>query len=343
MRGNSIWVGAIVLSILFSFSAVAEEARGRTSDGCSYKVINGQYLTSCAKKGETSAPAASGAAPVGSYSDVPVRHNEAAPQPIVIVQQPAPARNGGLTSAIVDADGETTFDAREEIRRERIRSKLVDQTYAGVLLGASNMKESNSGSSVGAGINIGTNINDTFGVELGYTYAKQKLNMGLASRTGNGDDGADIAPAPTYPGQPLGHDSTLASHLITTELQAHLTDPVKRLRPYIGAGLGWRSATLQEVPAENFEMRGQNLGGSLHQNTFGGLLGAGTKLRVAKALNLGFAFRYFFPIASSDARLEQPVAPLAGLTPSESRISSADDSLTSSSQYQILGGLQYSF
>lgn len=340
MRGTEVLVLAIVLSILFSLGAVADEASGRTSDGCSYKVINGQYLTSCPKKGATtSAPSA----PVQSYSDVPVRHNEAAPQPTVIVQQPTPARVGSISSALVSDDGmESTFDTREEIRRERLRSKFIDQTYAGVLLGASNMKASNAGSSVGVGLNLGTNINDTFGVELGYTYAKQKLRLDLASRNGGLGDDEDPS-TPSYPGQPLDNDSTLASHLITAEVQAHLTDPVKRLRPYLGAGLGWRSSTLREETWGN-EALGQSYGGggSLHQNSLGGIAAAGTKLRIAKAFHLGFAFRYFFPITSQDARIEQPVAGL-GANSQETQLSQADDSLTSSSQYQVLGGLQFSF
>ncbi|RYZ99073.1 MAG: hypothetical protein EOP11_19900 [Proteobacteria bacterium] len=60
---------------------------------------------------------------------------------------------------------------------------------------------------------------------------------------------------------------------------------------------------------------------------------------------MSLAFRYFFPFARQGARLEQP-APSYGiptLTSETSSLSQADENLTGSSQYQIGGGLQYSF
>ena len=50
MRGKNIFYLFIGLTLLFSLSAIAEETSGPTADGCTYKVINGQYLTSCPKR-----------------------------------------------------------------------------------------------------------------------------------------------------------------------------------------------------------------------------------------------------------------------------------------------------
>jgi opacity protein-like surface antigen len=138
-----------------------------------------------------------------------------------------------------------------------------------------------------------------------------------------------------------GTDSTLSSNLFRGEVLAHLTDSVKRLRPYLGAGLGWRSAKLQENAASTL-YGGSQAGGSLHQNAFGALASAGTKLRIAKSVSLSFAFDYYLPLARQDARLEQPITAANAASPT-SKLSSSDSFLTGSSQYQILGGVQYAF
>ncbi len=356
MRGQNILIGSILLSILLSISAIADEASGRTADGCSYKVINGQYLTSCPGKGHALPLAAASplardqahhasAAPVTSYSDVPIRRNVGAVAPALPPLQPVLAPGTTSVSSAIERpeSADSALDSREDARRERLRNKLADQTYAGLVIGASNVKESNSGSATGIGLDIGTNISDTFGVEIGYTYANQKLNLGLASRGMNVDQGQQ----PNPQGVPLpANDSSLTAHLFTGEVQAHLTDLLKRLRPFVGAGLGWKSSTLTENPnSSDGSGYGQTLsGGSLHQNSLGGLASAGTKLRITKALQLGFTFRYFFPLTRQDARIEQPVGSYNNPQgPAETKLTRADDMLTGSSQYQALGGLQYSF
>lgn len=335
MRGSQILFAIIALSLLLSVGAVA----GSTANGCSYKVINGQYLTDCSNQRTASAepavaasaPAAVSTAPVTSYSDVPVRQNQGAYAPTLPPQQPQQAR--AIVATLDEPAPESTYEVREEQDRERLRYQLVDQTYVGVLLGTSNMKESNTSSTTGFGLVLGTNIDDHFGVELGYSYANQKMNLGLASS----------APAPGMFSGRSAYDAQLSTHLFTGEIQGHLTDSVKRLRPYLGLGLGWRSASLKENRTD-VDYYGQPLlGGSLRQNTFGAIAGAGTKLRVAKALNLAVAFRYFLPIARQDARLEQPASVPGGVDSGETRLNSSQDVLTGSSQYQVLGGVQYSF
>ena len=349
MRGFLIL--ALAAATIFTTAALASTA-GKTADGCSYKIINGQYLTSCPNKPNSDAGTAIVAAPVaqdsvrvnagrpiGSYGDVPVRHNPAAVAPELPPQQPVNVPRGQVSSAFEpNPRSESSLEDLHEEKRDALKTRMLDKTYAGLTLGASNMKESNSGSTVGLGLSLGTNIDDHFGVELGWGYANQKLNLGLASRGGNVDQQA-------FPTQP-GSDASLSTHLFTGEVQAHLTDPLKRLRPYIGAGLGWRAAKLSETrnvaPNQELGYNANLPGGSLHQSTFGALATAGSKLRIAKAFHLGFAFRYFLPISRQDPRLEQPASSYPGAG-GETKLSQADEILTGSAQYQVLGGVQYAF
>ncbi|MGZ3652142.1 MAG: outer membrane beta-barrel protein [Bdellovibrionota bacterium] len=355
MRGTTFLLLLSGLTLLLSWSAIAADTAGRTADGCTYKVINGQYLTSCAsKRGAAAAPSPAAhdqihtvsSAPVTDYGNVPMYRNASVAAPSLPPQQP----HQGYSAPISSIERENTpadaeIDDHFEANRAHLKNKLLDQTYAGLQVGASNMKESNSGSGTGFGLQVGTNIDDTFGVELGFSYAKQDLGLGLASRGGTVDPSQDPGQQGPVMGQgsvSSGSDSTLSSNLFTGEVLAHLTDPVKRLRPYVGGGLGWRSATLTENASTS--QFGQSLaGGSLHQNTLGALASAGTKLRLTKTLGLGFAFNYFLPVARQDSRLEQPAAAFNAQSPSTSKLSASDDLLTGSAQYQVLGGVQYSF
>jgi hypothetical protein len=362
MRGQTFLLLLTGLTLLFSLSALTEDTNGRTADGCTYKVINGQYLTSCPKRGEALAArdsvhtVAAAPQPVTNYDSIPVHHNYAAAAPQLPPQQPSVSY--GVSSIERDNGVASDYDARDDIKRERLHAKLVDQTYVGLQIGASNVKESNAGSATGFGLEIGTNVDDTFGFEFGYSYSKQNLNLNLSSRDSNDpfassalatSDGSVNSTSSIVNSQgstngtvaATGSDSTLSTNLFRGEVLAHLTDSVKRLRPYVGAGLGWRTATLQENSSSS--IYGSSLaGGSLHQNVLGGIASAGTKLRIAKSVSLSFAFDYYLPISRASARLEQPVTAM-NETASSSRLTSSDSILTGSSQYQILGGVQYAF
>jgi hypothetical protein len=211
---------------------------------------------------------------------------------------------------------------------------FLDQPYVGLNLGASNMTQTNAGSALGFGLVLGTNIDETFGIEVGYAYASQNLNLGLAPQ-GTSVDPTNNGGAPTF--GPTS-DSSLSTNLFTGELKANLLDPSFRLRPYLGAGLGWRSATL----TENIDPLNNLNGGSLHQNALVGLGSVGTTFRVAKQVNLALAFNYLLPLIRPAANLAQPIAVPNG-SPATTALSSDDDLFTGSSQYQVLGGLQYTF
>jgi opacity protein-like surface antigen len=339
----------LILSILAATSARAES--GRTADGCTYRILNGQYLTDCSAK-KKKEPASEAAAapvpnepvysePVSSYGDVPMRQNPFAPvpsvqpQPAPVVKAPdivkvplAPAPGPSALSAY-----ETTLRDFEENRKQRRIDRIVERPYVSATIGSTTITNTDSGSATGFGLNVGTLLDEYFGVELGYTYAKQGLNLGLPNRFGG-----TIA---AY-GQ---DDASLKSHLINIELQGYVTNALRRFRPFLGLGLGLKSSTLTELADERSGPTYTGNDGTLTQTSFGGSASAGAKLRVSKDLSLGVAFRYFFPFARQTPRLEQP-APVYGIpgdNPPTTTLTKADDSLTGSSQYQFSGGLQYAF
>jgi Outer membrane protein beta-barrel domain len=240
----------LTLAILASLPAHAES--GRTADGCTYRILNGQYLTDCSAKlqKETASTAAASpvpsepvyAEPVGSYGDVPLRQNPFAPVPSVqtepVVQaprtikvplSPAPAPGPSTLSAY-----ETTLRDFEENRRQRRIDRLVERPYVSANIGSTTISNTESGSATGVGLTVGALLDEYFGVELGYNYAKQGLNLGLPNRVGGTIAGY---------GQ---EDSSLKSHLVNVELQGYVTNALRRFRPFLGLGLGFKSSTLTE-------------------------------------------------------------------------------------------------
>lgn len=321
-----------VLSVALS-SPLALALEGKTADGCTYKVINGQYLTQC-----PSDPKAANAQPttyvapktvdsVTSYSAVPMRSNPSAPVPSV---QTAPAPV--LSVAIETPSQQEQISESYETSRKIEKDQFEDATYAGLLLGSSSLK--NSSSSLGLSASLGTSIDEHFGVELGYSYSGQSRNIGLSSRGGESELGA-LSPA-----APAKDDVSIRSHLISGEIQGHITDSRKRLRPYLGAGLGYRMNSLQEKSSADPYSGRSISGGSLSQNAFGGLASAGAKLRISKTMQLNFLFRYFFPLASQEAKLENGGNSFSG---SSTRLTAADSVFTEGGQTQIFGGFQVAF
>ncbi|MGZ6286829.1 MAG: outer membrane beta-barrel protein [Bdellovibrionota bacterium] len=349
------------LALTTSLSS-AFAASGKTADGCSYQIVNGQYLTTCAKTKATSsdqvasaaaapqaAPQAAAPAPT-SYDSVPMRYEPSAPHPSVTqtslqpetmnVQIATPQNK--LVGQKDDREDRDDFSNNNwERGRSRQHQELIDSTYVGAFLGASTMSSVSAGSALGVGLNVGTNIDDNFGFELGYSYSSQDLNLNLDSRAS-----ADPLATSTA-GYAHQNDATLRSHLFSGEFQGHFTDSFKRLRPYLGAGLGWKASSVEENTISNSYGPAATSGGTLSQNTLGGIASAGVKFRISNAFNFGAAFKYFMPILHQNSKLEQPQSNYSGYgvypTAAETRLTKADDALTGSGQYQILGGLQYLF
>lgn len=322
-------------------------ASGKTADGCSYQIINGKYLTTCGKQ-QAAAPApvvvasATAQEPVSNYGAVPVRSQPDAPRPVVIQQQRSiDPQYLPQSQEVRSLDPENRFVEKEESwerKRARTHQELLDSTYVGATLGSATLTSVSAGSALGLGVVVGTNIDDNFGFELGYAYSSQDLNLRLDSRAS-----ADPTPVSSGYGSAGRNDATLRSHLISGEFQGHFTDSYKRLRPYLGAGLGWKASTLEENGLNNTYGSAQSAG-SLSQSTLGALASAGVKFRISQAFNFGASFRYFMPVLRQDSKLEAARSNYGayGIYP-ESRLTKADDALTGSGQYQILGGIQYLF
>ena len=339
------------LSLLTLTQALAlAGTSGKTADGCTYQIVNGQYLTSCAKPKAAqdavmvaSAAPAAATPPPSSYSSVPVRYEPSAPRPSV--QTVAPET---MSIAITPPPGaparsiERYEDDGWERRRNREKQEILDSTYAGVQLGSTSISQSNAGATLGMGLNVGTNIDDNFGVELGYAYSNQDVNLNLATR---GSSDPTLVSNPAFAQRST--DASLRSHVISAEVQGHITDSYKRLRPYLGLGLAWKNSSVDEDSQSN-GMGGSIGGGSLTQNSLGGIGSAGTKFRISGSFNFNLAFRYFFPISRGKAQLSQPEASPygaygTGYTVNQTRLTQADSALTGSSQSQIFAGLQYAF
>lgn len=352
LKETAAMKASLIALSLAALPALAQGATsGRTADGCTYKILNGQYLTDCSKKdAPAAAPAAipAEAAPasapsfVTSYGDVPVRSNPLAPAPsvqtITTSVSAAPSAPSTMNVTLAPPSQNTLVVDLEDSRHRRRVDKLIEQPYVGVLVGATTISASNKGASTGLGVNVGTLLDEHFGVELGYNYARQGLNLGLDQRSP--EAGAGVLNA--YRNR---DDANLKAHLLSLEAQGYLTGALRRFRPFLGLGLGWKSSTLSEVATQDQRSFGYTPGtSSLTQTSVGGLGTAGAKLRVGKDLAVAFSFRYFFPFARQSARLEQPAYyGIPGDDPEVARITKADDGLTGSSQYQISGGLQYSF
>lgn len=319
-----IFVAAI---FTLGFTATAAwAASGKTADGCTYKVINGQYLTSCDPKPQAAdqvvmVASAPSSAPVTSYGAVPMRSNPDALVPSVQTVSPQTMQvslSAPMQSSLV----------KEEMA-ERPES-FRDYTYVGANLGSTSIKDGRS--STGLGATIGANLDEHFAVELGYNYTSQGLNLGLDTRGNSLGD--------TYPAR---DDSTLKSHLIATEFQGYATNSNRRFRPYLGLGMGVKISSLKEksLSGNSYNYYGAATpSGSLNQTSFGGIGSAGAKLRVGKGFHVGVAFRYFFPLLRQESSLSQEGNFYAG---NQTRLTKADDTLTGASQYQLQGGVEYSF
>jgi opacity protein-like surface antigen len=207
-------------------------------------------------------------------------------------------------------------------RRDEQRDQFIDATYVGALLGSATISDPGAGSATGLGVVLGTSLDDFLGIEFGYSFTKMDTRLDLPSRAGTSS-----AQNPAN-----STDSSLASHLVTAEFQAHLTDALKRLRPYAGLGLGWKSSTLQEELPPTYYA--QNANASLSQTALGPVASAGTKFRLTPTFQLGFSFRYFLPLSRQTARLSAD---------GDTRLRLSDAKLTGSAQHQVSGGLLYSF
>ncbi|MCO5142087.1 MAG: hypothetical protein M9962_03240 [Oligoflexia bacterium] len=340
-----------IITLTLPILAVANSG-GKTANGCTYSIINGKYLYTCA--GEKISNTQSDQI-VTSYSSVPVRENPeaAAPSRVVVEQKTVSSIDPNQGPQFDETMNRSQMEAyvNRVTKSSRATDKLIDATFFGIRANTfSNNKIASSG--VGFGLTAGTNLDEFFAVELAYAFSKQDINLGLSNRGFDPNQNSTTTVK-------SGNDTSLTNHLISTEIQAHLTDVTKKLRPYLGAGFGWRISKLKEKANSSSNNnnsfggvmmnQSQNLG-VLKQSSFGALASAGAKFRASKVMTLQVGFQYFIPVVRQSALLETETTNSNGqglnngfsLAP-PSRLAEGDSNVTSASQYQIFGGLLFSF
>lgn len=354
---RTLWILMALASAWMAGTAAlaATAPGGQTANGCSYKIINGKYFYSCdAKNPSPDAPTpsavfqdtvpATAAAPAVLTTAAPIAASAAGQATAVAAAPAAPAP--AQTMKVVIAPPQTQNDSvrnDEEgaasqgkvVSYKNARDQYFDNTYVGANLGSSSLGAV-SGGAFNLGLVLGTNIDENLGLEFGYTYAKQGINMNLAARGGS-------APVPSLYGNVSESDADVTNHMLLAEAQYHLTDAYKRLRPFGGFGLAWRKSTLEEKTS--FDAYSANAGGTLSQSSIGLTASIGSKFRLSDSLQANVLFRYFLPVSSSTATLSNNPQTQGYMAPttSSTRLRSTDSEITSSSQYQILAGLQYLF
>lgn len=334
----------LALPVLFLLLiSPASSFAGQTSNGCSYKVINGEYHYDCKNAPAPAAPAPAPATPIPSQrvTDTPITSYSAAPMAApserAVPSANIPTMNISIAPPVQNQTINTTESSSSSANtsQQNYRDEFLDATYVGVMVGGSTISGANAGSALGAGLTVGTNLDEYLGIEIAYAYTKQDLYLNLAAR------GAATTMSP-YGSTFQTNDSAVNAHLLSAEIQFHLTDSFKRLRPYAGLGLGWKQSTLSEknsAPSNNYN--GYNYGmnsvtqesGTLSQSSIGALASLGTKFRFSKNLQGLIAMRYFLPVSSQAATRSGAV----------NHFNSGDSDITSSSLYQIVGGVQYAF
>ena len=310
-----------LITITALLLAGAAHAEGTTANGCTYQVINGKYLYSCEAKTPNTER-------VPSTTLV-----EPAPQTMTVAV--APPANQVVrydTVSTISADPESTFSSSKS---------PSDAVYVGAQIGSSTISE--NGSTTGLGLSVSANVDENVGFEIGYSYAKSDLFLGLAQR--NGGTPTAGTPTNTYGSTLKTTDSTLTAHLISGEMQFFLTDYNKRLRPYAGVGLGWKSSTLDEDTAYSSGYSTQApTSSSLSQSSLGLVASLGTKFQISKKFLASVAFRAYRPFSTQNPTLNSGSGyALGGPSATTARLSTADSVLTEAGLYQIVGGFHVAF
>ncbi len=312
--------------ILLTLTANARANNGATANGCTYQVINGQYLYSCEAKKPNPELTPSTTPTVAPVAEAPVQQ-QVQPQTMMIPIAPPPQQN-------VANDTVSTISASPETSSSK---SMVDAIYVGAEIGSASIIQ-NSDSTMSLGVNVSANVDENMGFEIGYTYAKQDVYLGLANRAG-------MIPAPTGPfgaNQRNITDATLSAHLLSGEMQFFLTDYYKKLRPYAGVGLGWKHSSLSENSTGGYGMAAAD--GSLSQNSVGLVASLGAKVQVAKNFLAAIAFRAYRPFSTQNPTLNSGSSyAFGGPSTTNSRLTTTDSNLTEAGLYQIVGGVSVAF
>lgn len=353
----------LTAAVLGAANSALAQSTGKTANGCSYEVINGKYFYNCPTGGAEAAAggavasttsgtasAAAAAAPIGSYP-------QEQKQPLEVISPSLPRDPGDVK--LMHGKSVSTIDHD----KKESDSNFGETTYAGVSLGATNFlgNDTLKSSATAYGVQLGTNVSDYFGLELGYSYAKTELFLGLEQRSG----GRVVTPRTRNAGYDANPslenvDSALTAHVINAEGQFFLTHARSRFRPFGGLGLAYKSASLKE----NFPVGTTGASNSsLEQTAFGATAAVGAKFRISDSFQVAAAFRFLIPISTSDpewgAQPTPPRAPGPGSngaaatdpdadaryynSRSQNLFQGPDSKLTSSALSQLFGTVQYIF
>lgn len=328
-----------MLSISFlGAAASAESSSGKTANGCTYQVINGQYVANCPASSEQEEMVDVEGNPTPPPSNIPAPKE--APQQVVSPSLPR------------SAAGVTVLRSESEFAEGNYDSS-APKFYLGAGLGTAFLTDAERlrGNTMAFGLQIGADLNDVLGLEFGYSYQSQDLFLGLESRA-NGqvitpqnqtqNRGTSVAPTSNI-------DSTLRAHVFALESQFHLTERASTFRPFAGVGLAIKQASL----VENFPSgTSGETGSSVSQTSFSLAASVGAKVRLAENLQIVGLLRLLLPITSSTpswdvsttSNSQRGANPsLLAPTPRQNLFRTDDTRFTSASLAQILLAVQYVF
>ncbi len=153
------------------------------------------------------------------------------------------------------------------------------------------------------GLNVGMDLNNYLSFSAGYTYSTYNLNAG-----------STVYNPYAYQLQKLD----LNDNVIDMGLRANITGAKAKLRPYIGAGVGYRRGYLNYDQKTLDMLKNYNYGygnsnpDDIELSAFLGYIETGVELKISKAISLVGNIRYYNVFSSKQS---QPLNPNAFINP----------------------------
>lgn len=311
----------VAMAALFPVTSLANapSSQGKTANGCTYKIINGEYYVNCPDKVNTrsagpsrspanpdaptvATPSYPSAAPgtLAPNTQTTSDYNAIATKPGKEMESPSLPKSAASVPVV---DPQFPGDPQGVVQAGD-PAQFGNFVYGGVVLGRSNFIDTDNleGASTGFGVEFGTNVTEHIGLALGYSFQQTELFLGLEDRSG----GAVLTPFTKAKNKPVGQvtnvpltneDSTLTAHIISAETQLHLTRAKALFRPFAALGIGYKVSTLEEDFPAGTDGASNS---SMKQNSFGMTAGVGSKYKISDNFQLGAAFRFFIPVASTE-------------------------------------------
>jgi outer membrane protein W len=170
--------------------------------------------------------------------------------------------------------------------------------------GISNMSASNLGYSISpqfsAGIAGSVAASDYLSIELGYTYSQYGVSIQPSSPFVQQIQNSNAA---------MGSNSlqsiTLNQNVIDAGIKFSLLGPDSRIRPFVSGGVGYSKAYVNYNQATlnviNSIPGAQSLGTDYDLTQYLGYVGGGLDVKLARNITLGFDFKYYDVLSSSES------------------------------------------